>query len=168
MKKDFINNKTSSNEVFFRKKDQGFTLIEILVAIAIIGILSGTVWAFLAGARTKARETIRQSVMKQIVSAQELYYSDNGVYLQAPAQDGTPAISTYLSALNDPKSDNPDYKWQDNSATGCNDGQVFCVYATLENNGSCTTARYFASSEKGTKEVCDTAPVVGIGDCVCF
>ncbi|MCP6719506.1 MAG: type II secretion system GspH family protein [Patescibacteria group bacterium] len=152
----------------FRNSKKGFTLIELLVVIAIIGTLSGIVLVSLGGARSKARDAVRQSDLRQFVSAQELYYGDFDAYLQAVAQDGTPAVTPYLDGLNDPQSTNPDYKWQDNSATGCNDSQVFCVYATLENNGSCTTARYFASSEKGTKEVCDTAPVVGIGDCVCF
>ena len=140
----------------FTKKHRGFTLIELLVVIAIIGILASIVLVSMGGARSKARDAQRQSDMRQVVSAQEMYYGDGAGYLTAVAQDEAPAIGSYLDAVSDPQDTNP-YKWLDN--TGCDPaGEAFCVYATLENEGTCTTTRYFAASEKGTKEICETAP----------
>ena len=137
---------------FLTKKNRGFTLIELLVVISIIGILASIVLVSLGGARSKARDAQRQSDMRQISTAQEMYYNDNEAYVTAAGQDGIPAIGTYLAALNDPQSTNP-YKWLDN--TTCSN--AYCAYATLENKGSCTITQYFAVSEKGTKVVCKNA-----------
>jgi len=145
-------------QLFAKKK--GFTLIELLVVIAIIGILASIVLVSLGGARSKARDAQRQSDIRQVVTAQEMYYGDMDSYKTNVVLDGsTPAIGDYLDALTDAS-----YNWLGNTA--CTpDGSAFCAYATLENKGSCTTTAYFASSEKGTKTICDTAPADG---CACW
>ncbi len=60
--------------------NKGFTLIELLVVIAIIGILSSIVITNLNVGRSKARDAKRISVVKQIQTALEFYYDDNGGY----------------------------------------------------------------------------------------
>lgn len=59
---------------------KGFTLIELLVVIAIIGLLSTLAVIALGSARTKARDAKRLSDVKQVQTALELYYTDNGTY----------------------------------------------------------------------------------------
>jgi len=61
-------------------KAKGFTLIELLVVVAIIGILATVVLASLSSARSNARDARRESDIKTIQNALELYYIDNGVY----------------------------------------------------------------------------------------
>ena len=157
------------------KKNKGFTLIELLVVIAIIGTLSGIVLVSLGGARSKARDATRQSDMRQVISAQEMYYDDQSAYLTADGTaTGTPAITGYLRALDDPLGTTP-YEWiANNVALTCTDtaysaaeGQWYCGYATLENLGSCSTAQYMVTSHHGTLIVCDTAPTA-TGTCTCF
>ena len=131
-------------------------MIELLVVISIIGVLSSIVLVSLGGARSKARDANRQSDMRQISTAQEMYYNDNEAYVTAAGQDGTPAIGTYLAALNDSQSTNP-HEWLDN--TTCSPS-AYCAYATLENG----TNKYFAVSEKGTKAL-SAAPTDG---CACW
>lgn len=58
----------------------GFTLVEILVSIAIIGFLSSIVIGSLNDSRSKARDAVRLSHISQIQRALEQYYSDNGRY----------------------------------------------------------------------------------------
>jgi len=142
---------------FFTKKHRGFTLIELLVVIAIIGILASIVLVSMGGARGKARDAQRMSDMRQVVTAQEMYYGDGGGYATSTGPT-CPAIGSYLDAVSDPGSNT--YVWKDNSTCS----EYFCVYATLENEGDCPTTKYFAASEKGTKEICDTAPTLGC-DC---
>ncbi len=60
--------------------NKGFTIIEILVVISIIGFLSSIILVSLQEARTKTRDTIRLSNMQQILLALKMYYNDNGAY----------------------------------------------------------------------------------------
>lgn len=66
----------------------GFTLIEILIVIAIIGILSSVILASLSIARKKARDTKRLLDMKQIKLALELYLDSNNQYPGSVASYG--------------------------------------------------------------------------------
>src|SRR3989344_1385351 len=59
---------------------RGFTLIELLVVIAIIGILSGIVLVNLRSSQTKARDARRLSDINALVTALNLYYTDNKNY----------------------------------------------------------------------------------------
>lgn len=59
---------------------KGFTLVELLVVIAIIGLLSTIAIVSLGSARAKARDTKRIADMKQVATALEQYFSDQGGY----------------------------------------------------------------------------------------
>jgi len=134
-------------------KEKGFTLIELLVVIAIIGILAGMVLVSMSGARSKARDARRLSDMRQLVSAQEMYYGEHDVYY---SDDAYPAsIGNYLTATpNDPSGATQPYLTVDN--TDAADLDEFCYYAQLENanttaNG-CTAGDgclYYTASEGG-------------------
>lgn len=87
-------------------KERGFTLIELLVVIAIIGILSAVVLVSLNSARAKSRDARRVSDVRQLMTALELFYNDNGGYPPdssgaiagtAAATSGGTAWSTYFN-----------------------------------------------------------------------
>jgi prepilin-type N-terminal cleavage/methylation domain-containing protein len=74
---------------------RGFILIEILVVVAIIGVLSTVVLAALKEARVKARDTERVAEIKQLTLALELYRGTNGFYpttLDALAPSAIPVV----------------------------------------------------------------------------
>ncbi|MCP6718323.1 MAG: type II secretion system GspH family protein [Patescibacteria group bacterium] len=158
------------------KNKKGFTLVELLVVIAIIGTLSGIVLVSLGGAREKARDAVRQSDMRQIVTAQEIYYSDNDAYFTDVGTGGVPAISTYLQAVSDPLS-SQSYTWANNTgALDCtNDDysaildQWFCAYATLEEDSAISGNEiYFVSTHMGSRKL-DLAAAPGTTlTCTCF
>ena len=56
------------------RSEKGFTLIEMLVVIAIIGLLSSVVVIGLGGSRSKARDARRIADLQQIQNALELAY----------------------------------------------------------------------------------------------
>ena len=135
------------------KTNKGFTLIELLVVIAIIGVLSSIVLVSMGGARTDARNTARKSDMRQIITAQEMYYGAEENYFK-DAGPAVPDIGTYLDAPEEGKKLHAAYVWlgNDGVAPVCGSetaGEFFCAFATLEGD----PVTYYAASEKGTKEL---------------
>lgn len=64
----------------YSKNASGFTLVEIIVVVAIIGILSLVAFASFDEARKKARDTERHSELEQIGAAVLVYGTANGEY----------------------------------------------------------------------------------------
>ncbi len=80
-------------------KKKGFTLIELLVVVAIIGLLSTLSIVALNSARAKARDARRVSDVKQIQTALELYYNENGAY---PATTSALTTGGYMGIVPTP------------------------------------------------------------------
>jgi prepilin-type N-terminal cleavage/methylation domain-containing protein len=72
-------------------RQKGFTLVELLVAIGIIGILSSIAVVSVSNVRAKARDAKRLADVKQIQTALEAYLNDMGKYPQT-STNGTTAI----------------------------------------------------------------------------
>jgi prepilin-type N-terminal cleavage/methylation domain-containing protein len=60
--------------------DWGFTLMELLVVLAIIGLLTTTISVKFSKVRAKGRDVQRLVQIINLSTALELYYSDNGQY----------------------------------------------------------------------------------------
>ena len=63
-----------------KSKQKGFTLLELLVVIGIIGLLASIIVVNLTGARRRARDTKRIADIRQLQTAVEDYYGKNGKY----------------------------------------------------------------------------------------
>jgi general secretion pathway protein G len=85
-----------------RHSQDGFTLIELMVVILIIGLLATIVVQNLRSATDKAKRVKAQADISQIKSALDRYYLDAGSY---PTSDqGLPAlIAAPSTSENDPK-----------------------------------------------------------------
>jgi len=62
------------------KRDEGFTLIELMIVIAIIAILAAIAIPQLSVHRTRSYNTAATSDLKNAAIAQEAYYVDNRRY----------------------------------------------------------------------------------------
>jgi prepilin-type N-terminal cleavage/methylation domain-containing protein len=70
--------KINSKRTFQRGK--GFTLIELMIVIAIIGILVAIAFPQLAAYRNRGFNVTAMSDLKNMVICQEAYFADNQVY----------------------------------------------------------------------------------------
>ncbi|KKQ92408.1 MAG: General secretion pathway protein G [Candidatus Woesebacteria bacterium GW2011_GWA2_40_7] len=64
----------------FKIYEIGFTLVELLVVMAILGVLVTIALVSFRNSQARGRDAQRKSDLKQISSALELFYSDYGKY----------------------------------------------------------------------------------------
>ena len=81
-----------------RLDEAGFTLVELMVVVAIIALLAAVVIPNFVHARAQAAVSQTEANMKQIATALELYYADNQGY---PAT-GTTVTPTLFGGPNNP------------------------------------------------------------------
>lgn len=110
---------------------RGFTLIELMVIISIIGLMSSVVLSAISSARVKARDTQRIRDLQEISKAVELYYDKYGYY---PLRTGTGifgAVSTAGSA-----------NWASLETTLKTEGFLSALSRDPTNTGSVMTTGY--------------------------
>lgn len=113
---------------------RGFTLIEMLIVVAIIGILASIVLLGVGPTRARARDARRVSDLRAVQTALELYFSKNGVY---------PTASTWAGLTSDLTNANIGTTQIPNDPTaskkyfyGSTDGTAYVVGAKLEDAGN--------------------------------
>lgn len=89
-----------------RFKQQGFTLIEIMVVVVILGILAALVVPQVMGRPDQAKVTVAGGDIKGISAALEMYRLDNGIY--PSTQQGLDALVTRPSTPPQARSWSPD------------------------------------------------------------
>lgn len=138
------------------EKRKGFTLIELLVVIAVIGLLASIVLVALGQSRAKARNSRRQADIRQLSTAMELYYGDNGdKYLSHAAESPVSTIiPSYMPKMPQDPLSTQNYVWVANTS----DAQKYCIYATLESPSSgyvcASNAGVFSSATTPTLGAC--------------
>jgi len=116
-----------------KTRKHGFTLIEILIVVAIIGILAtiGLV-SFMTSLR-RARDAKRISDIKAMQTAMEQYYSDHD-YAYPTAGTCATNLASYLNA---------DFNFTDPQGVAyvCNQTSVtqYCMHTRLEGTGGNST-----------------------------
>jgi prepilin-type N-terminal cleavage/methylation domain-containing protein len=72
------------------RNQKGFTLIELLIVVVIIGILAAIAIPKFANTKEKAYIASMKSDLRNLITAQEAYFSDNNSsYAQSTANLGT-------------------------------------------------------------------------------
>jgi len=66
------------------RKNEGFTLIELMIVIAIIGILAAIAIPQFSAYRTRSYNAAAEADLRNAATAQEAYYVDKQTYVAAP------------------------------------------------------------------------------------
>lgn len=152
-----------------RNKESGFTIVELLIVIVVIGILAALVLNTFQGVQARARDTERTTDINAVHTHLEVYYNDNAYYpsgvataTDCLAADGATDISCVLStgggaaalfdgldaeALDDPEgvtidtTGTGDYQYAPgNCAAGTGHCDDYVLTATLEDAADYTKA----------------------------
>jgi prepilin-type N-terminal cleavage/methylation domain-containing protein len=75
--------------MFKTKKHKGFTLVELLVVISIVGLLTVAATVFISTARQKSRDARRQGDLRQVYKALNMYLSEAVSGEQYPSTSGS-------------------------------------------------------------------------------
>lgn len=131
--------------ISLKRKQSGFTIVELLIVIVVIGILAALVVTTFAGVQRKARNAERESDIKAIHTQLEAYYNEANRYPTLAELNGTSGTirqnemkSLDAGALRDPRG-NADTLCATVSAT-CygyavnNDGTEYTLSADIENS----------------------------------
>ena len=82
------------------KKEKGFTIVELLIVIVVIGILAALVLNTFSGVQRRARDTERQTDVNALATQLEVYYNDHGSYpTLANLQEATPSTGWVVTNL---------------------------------------------------------------------
>ncbi len=81
------------------KRQEGFTLLELLIVIVIIGILAVLIIPNLASGPARARDAQRKSDLRSLKTALETYFNDNNVYPPAGGVSCEPDVAGCLGTV---------------------------------------------------------------------
>lgn len=116
------------------KNNRGFTLIEVLIVVFIIGLLASVVLVGLGAFRQRGRDARRIADLRSTQNGLELYYSKNGLY---PASSDWTTLKNELTGAgigvnnipNDPSGGSTAYQYG-------SDGQSYVLWAHLEDKNN--------------------------------
>lgn len=133
--------------ISLKNKQSGFTIVELLIVIVVIGILAALVITTFSGIQQKGRDTERETDIKAIHGQLEAYYAQNGNY-PTLAEIDTDAEATALfkgldkEALSDPQKNPKTYVLVASPAAKDYSYQVYLADGTTNCTVSADCAKY--------------------------
>src|SRR5665213_2935255 len=85
--------------ISLKKRNQGFTIVELLIVIVVIGILALLVITTYSGIQAKARNSKRQTDVASLQTQVEAFFSENGYYPSLTNLNDSAWLGTNLKSL---------------------------------------------------------------------
>jgi len=129
-----------------KDSNRGFTLMELLIVVAIIGLLASMILVALSSFRTRGRDARRISDVKQAQNGLEIYYAKETKYPAVTYTSASDSWNTVTSAIvggglgitqlsQDPLGDEHSYSYASDPEDG-NNPQSYVIGVTLEDGGN--------------------------------
>lgn len=146
------------------KKQKGFTLVELLIVIIIIGILATLVIVTFTGVQQKARDSKRQTDLNAVDSHVEAFYAQYAFYPTLADMQSSSFLSTFMkgldpNALVDPKggslaasatASSYGYVASDNTGgNACSNTTATTITGGVPQNNGCNAFQITADLEAG-------------------
>jgi len=122
-------------------RPRGFSLIELMIVVAIIAILAAVAYPSYQNSITKSRRSDGITIINQVLQAQERYFTQNMTYTSDLTDLG------YGAAANVPS---PDGYYQV-TAAACGGGIDECVVVTAAPQGAQAGDGNLSMNSRGTK-----------------
>ncbi len=85
--------------ISLKKRNQGFTIVELLIVIVVIGILALLVITTYSGIQAKARNSKRQTDIQSLQTQLEAFFSQNGYYPSLTDMNSSSWLATNMKSL---------------------------------------------------------------------
>lgn len=123
-----------------KNSQSGFTLIEIIVVVGIIGLLSAVVLTNMSAARANSRDKVRETDLAQIQLAVKLHQQNNpdnpgdGQVCRDCSSEINDAVQQFIGVIEDPRHDGSTYFYEFTGTEICANQmegteQPFCIPA---------------------------------------
>lgn len=139
----------------YRRGQQGFTIIEIIITIIVIGILTAISVVAYGNIQRQSRDSERRSDVVQLKIAMDKYYAANSQFPAACTADGSAcpvnnlatALKPYLSEIpQDPSGSSNQYSY----VRGGTNGSAYAIRVNYEAQPACKTGTRVVSSWWGS------------------
>lgn len=87
--------------ISLKRKQSGFTIVELLIVIVVIGILAAIVITTFTGVQKKGRDADRKSDINSLYSQIEVYFAENGMYPTLANMNDSTFRSANMQGLSD-------------------------------------------------------------------
>lgn len=166
------------------RRPQGFTLLEMMIAVAIIGVLATTSVALFQRYQLRSRMSEAKANLASIRDAQNAYFAEASTYvssLSCPALFGAPtngpqnwrSVRGTICGASVPVPNLDTLGWQpegspwfdyDSTEGNAGDGERFtaAAYGDVDGDGNISVVMYVSPDKAGNGEPCDFCDDIGL------
>lgn len=131
---------------------KGFTIVELLIVIVVIGILALLVITTYSGIQAKARNSKRQTDVQSIQTQLEAFFSQNGYYPSLTDMNSSSWLDTNMKSLDQNALIDPSSPSSSKTLASSPTAKQYSYAVTNSSGGSCesddtTCAKYTLTAE---------------------
>lgn len=117
--------------------NKGFTIVELLIVIVVIGILALLVITTYSGIQAKARNSKRQTDIQAIQTQLEGFFSENGYYPSLANMNSTSWLDEHMKSLDQDALADPSNPSHSKTLAASPTGKQYSYTVTNSSGGNC-------------------------------